>query len=47
MIGNQGPRVAFGPGLFQDGSQPLNEGFAVLVVIENFLTFDSAGNDVM
>ncbi|MBR9985619.1 MAG: hypothetical protein KFF68_06890, partial [Desulfosarcina sp.] len=36
-----------GPGLFQDRSQSINEGFAVLVVIENFSAFDSAGNDVM
>ncbi len=47
VIGNQGPSVAFGLSLFQDGSQPINEGFAVLVVIENFSAFDSAGNDVM
>ena len=43
MIGNDGPGIALSLGLFEDNGQPIEEGFAVLVVFEDLSSFDPPG----
>ena len=47
VVGNQRPRVAFGLGLIEYRTQPVDKGVAVSIVIENRAMLDAAGDDVM
>ena len=47
MVRDQGPGVALGLGFFQDDGESFKERFAVLVIAEEFSSFDSPGHDVL
>ena len=47
MIWDQGPCVALGLDFFEDDSQAVKEGVAVLVVSEKLRPFNSPGHDVL
>ena len=41
MIRDQGPSAALGLGLFQNSGKATEEGFPILIVLENFSSFYS------
>ena len=47
MIWNQGPGVTLRLGFFEDDGEPLKERLAVLVIEEDFSSFNSPGHDVL
>jgi len=47
MIWDQGPCVALGLGFFEDDSQAVKEGVAVLVVSEEVSSFYAPGHDML
>ena len=47
MVWDQGPRVALGLGFFEDHSQTLEEGVAVLVILEDLSSFYPPGHNVL
>jgi len=47
MIWDQRPGVALGLRLFQNNGQTIQKGFSVLIVSEDFTSFDAAGHHVL
>ena len=47
MVGNQGPRIAWGVGFQQNGAEPLQKTIPILVVPKNPPPLDSAENNMM
>lgn len=47
MVWNQGPRVALRLGFFKDSCKAVEEGFAVLIVLEDFPSFNSPGHHML
>ena len=47
MVWNQCPSIALGLRLFKNDSQAVEEGFAALVVSENFASFNSTGHHML
>jgi len=47
MVWNERPGVALGPGLIQYIRKAVEEGYAVLIVLEDFLSFNSPGHHML
>ncbi len=47
MVWDQGPSIALGLCFFEDDGEPFEEGFAVLVILENLSSLNSPGHDML